>query len=339
VGSQVFVQRITSERITPQDYGAWGDGVHDDTVAFQAALDACLQVFIPAFAYLISDTLTVPVGSWIYGADRHGTKLNYTGTGNLFALPANGDWRTSITIENMTLNGLWDIGDPLDSTCGIACDEVTGDGTAFSVFRNLEISGFSYGIKGNCTTSKIEGFVIDSCYYGIKNGDASNHSNFVTIGGGEGINRVGYCLIGIQLEGGAGHIANCDIEYSTGTGTGIVCNYGATITHCHLEQLALGISILGQCYCFETSIGGCTVGIKVDDAVTLPVRFNYVTVALPTGAVTKNPIYAFYLPGSGGGKKRGIDIEVFSDVGVVLGVDDWTNIASGVNDWTYTTMN
>lgn len=55
-----------------QDYGAVGDGVTDDTAAIQAALNACPvggQVHVPATAagYLVSSTLTIPMGRSLIG--------------------------------------------------------------------------------------------------------------------------------------------------------------------------------------------------------------------------------------------------------------------------------
>ena len=50
--------------IDPTDYGALGDGIHDDTAAIQKALDDATSrskvVCLPAGSYLISDTLNIP---------------------------------------------------------------------------------------------------------------------------------------------------------------------------------------------------------------------------------------------------------------------------------------
>lgn len=48
--------------VTPQMFGAKGDGVTDDTAAVQAALAASNVVYLPRGRYLISDTIDIPAG-------------------------------------------------------------------------------------------------------------------------------------------------------------------------------------------------------------------------------------------------------------------------------------
>ena len=60
--------------ISVLDFGAWGDGAHDDYTAFQAALDAGADtIIIPQGIYLISQTLKIGSNTTII-ADR-GAKM------------------------------------------------------------------------------------------------------------------------------------------------------------------------------------------------------------------------------------------------------------------------
>lgn len=48
----------------PRDYGAIGDGIHDDTAAFNATITGCVEngtavLFIPAGYYVLSETLVI----------------------------------------------------------------------------------------------------------------------------------------------------------------------------------------------------------------------------------------------------------------------------------------
>ena len=59
--------------VTPQAFGAYGDGVHDDTAAFQAACDTSRVVFVPAGTYLIAGQVNVAQGVLLIGASTHST--------------------------------------------------------------------------------------------------------------------------------------------------------------------------------------------------------------------------------------------------------------------------
>lgn len=52
---------------TPQMFGAFGDGLHDDTMAIQKALDACNNIFFPNGVYLVSYPLIVRTSCHVYG--------------------------------------------------------------------------------------------------------------------------------------------------------------------------------------------------------------------------------------------------------------------------------
>ena len=123
--------------VNVKDYGAVGDGQHDDTEAIQAALDAGRgkTVFIPAGLYLISKTLIARTGSSIIGAGyvdfwnsnyESGTVLRTNGPGNpakwtdiyegdettetpLLVAGGNGIWVEGITLQT-TNDNLWSIG-------------------------------------------------------------------------------------------------------------------------------------------------------------------------------------------------------------------------------------
>lgn len=60
-----------SQVIDVKEWGAAGDGVHDDTAVLNSILDRAANmssiVFIPFGVYIITDTLQVPVGSRIVG--------------------------------------------------------------------------------------------------------------------------------------------------------------------------------------------------------------------------------------------------------------------------------
>lgn len=69
-GSELGTNSIKSVK----DFGAIGDGVHDDTEAIKAALNANTGIYFPAGIYLISETL-VFFGNALYGAGSERSEI------------------------------------------------------------------------------------------------------------------------------------------------------------------------------------------------------------------------------------------------------------------------
>ena len=66
------IERILSDKlmdtVSVKDFGAKGDGITDDTAAFKAAITCgASRVLVPAGRYVITDTLSLPSGVWLFG--------------------------------------------------------------------------------------------------------------------------------------------------------------------------------------------------------------------------------------------------------------------------------
>ena len=66
--------QIVNAYVTPEMYGAKGDGVTDDTVAFQNAIDSGKRIFVPSGSYKIT-TITFIQGTRMIGAGMSKTKV------------------------------------------------------------------------------------------------------------------------------------------------------------------------------------------------------------------------------------------------------------------------
>lgn len=110
IGAQVTtVQTKLRETVSVKDFGAVGDGVTDDTVAIQAALDAAegahTSLYFPAGVYICSNELTYSSTSdfslRIYGDGAYQTGLKFTGATNGLVITYN-EWRDGVLdIENI----------------------------------------------------------------------------------------------------------------------------------------------------------------------------------------------------------------------------------------------
>jgi hypothetical protein len=108
-----------SNRINVKSFGAVGNYSHDDTTAFQAALDYCKAntirtLVVPAGAYIISSTLNqgCPInwrgdGKQTYSNDfAGGTTLAFTGTGDGISVSNSGDYSGYYWSENTSFNDM-----------------------------------------------------------------------------------------------------------------------------------------------------------------------------------------------------------------------------------------
>ena len=132
-----------------KDFGAVGDGVTDDTVAIQAAIDSGNRVYLPKGTYSVSSSLTLTFDSYLEGEVPEATILSYTGTtGSCIEL---GRARTTIKnlyILNSNTSYVGVIGEsaPTDATAtGIIYN--SGAGTDRVVLEQVIVRGFDVGLS------------------------------------------------------------------------------------------------------------------------------------------------------------------------------------------------
>ena len=249
-----------------RDYGAVGDGVTDDTVAIQAAVDSGDAVFIPRGNFLITASIKIPATTYIHGVG----------------------WSTI----DSTMDGWYGGGPTLNSGSVIisksewAALEIVGTSTVSSnrsVIRDIELWGFpalntnpttfaknlpthitSTGITAHWTGSnKIENVrVAKFGYAGIELGihrtyDGIAYDSSDALGGSGSNNHISDCYWsgnfgpGIVSFAGQFHVTNCEgdgyqlntvggfTNPNTGVGaTGgmfIFNAVGLFISNCHFE--------------------------------------------------------------------------------------------------------
>lgn len=142
------------EYVTPQMFGAEGNGIADDTIAFQQAINSGEVVCIPQGKYLITETITIPKRTTIFGlTDRYEWELNAgvvpndgvvitfnpTSQKSLFVLDESDldvGYCPCVCIKNLTIFG--------NANANVAIDFLNA---SHSEISNVLVHGFNVGLK------------------------------------------------------------------------------------------------------------------------------------------------------------------------------------------------
>lgn len=162
---------------TPQWYGAVGDGVADDSVAIQAAIDSLAStggvVYFPkATRYLFATALTVPGSVYLVGDGKYASILRYSGTGVAIS-PSSTDVKT-IGVADLTIDVTGN-----NAVCLDAARIISG---SFRSVRFRSPSGTGQvGVRANITNTGWTSFynVFEDCTFDGAFTDAVNITSSV----------------------------------------------------------------------------------------------------------------------------------------------------------------
>lgn len=179
-----FSAKLAVPFVTPQMYGAKGDGVTDDTQAFKQALSASDNVFVPMGTYLITDTLDISYKKSLYADDGQNATILYGGSNSVVLINRLSVFRNiNVTIKNAFSGIVFDVNNrgnvtnanggssrvehskvkfnvksPNATLIGITVDSGTDPnniptqtGICFQTFNDIHLEssskGYGYGIK------------------------------------------------------------------------------------------------------------------------------------------------------------------------------------------------
>jgi hypothetical protein len=195
------VEDKLAQYVSVKDFGAVGDGVADDTVAIQAALDAASAIYFPSGTYKVTDTLVVSTVNrqYIYGNGRSSI-ISYNAAANgepLFSIGVN---RDNITFERLDFvnnnNGAKNdisafVVDGTTNTvrwlhCGFYSFDRYGVVGANAIYYVFEYCTF-VGISGTLTDSWAASAILATGFYNavtVRNCRFSTVDKAITLGSG-----------------------------------------------------------------------------------------------------------------------------------------------------------
>jgi pectate lyase-like protein len=144
---------ITGRVFNVMAFGAKGDGIADDTLAIQAAINACSAAgggitYLPFGTYFITSALSLPATCWLCGQGQRGAN-RVVGNGTNILVKSDIEAIKSIfainnsTAANQVISDLAVIQQGVAGPTGAGIDQVGG---SFVLIRNVSIVGFKYGI-------------------------------------------------------------------------------------------------------------------------------------------------------------------------------------------------
>ena len=175
------------ESVSVADFGATGDGVTDDTIAIQAALNSIPatggMLYLPPGTYKTTATLTLLAKSnvTVFGAGMGASVINASAvTGNLMVLGYTSGAPSPAVLNNVTLRGF-----TLYGSATSAMDKIVNyRGINNVVFDAMEFyNGYNEGVYCDGASVSFNGLTITNCYFHDCNKSSiSNGINTNTLG-------------------------------------------------------------------------------------------------------------------------------------------------------------
>nr|DAI41160.1 MAG TPA: tail spike protein [Caudoviricetes sp.] len=250
--------------VTPQMFGAKGDGVNDDTQSFIEAIKTKKPIYIPKGEYLISEPFIFNAGERpvLIGENMNTSIIKYNGGENTYLFNFNGDYdnrtQTIFVLENLSA-----VGNNLNNGINMVYN------TYFSRLNHVNLREFKTGIMSNnnwCLS--FDSLDISSCSMGAKfittNSSVFNGCTFSS------------CDIGLELETCRDVTLN-SINVEACKEKGLFLNYsrGITINSLYAEQIDNTVIYLKACYAINISATNLvtlrdnTIGVLCDAVTSL----------------------------------------------------------------------
>ena len=166
------------DTVSVKDFGAVGDGVTDDTVAIQAALNASSNIYLPSGTYKTTAPLLLNSNNIITGAGISSVIKNTTNLSVIKSITPTGSRIYFVGGSNFKIEG---------NTAGVVVGSIGLDmqNVTYATWSNVWVNYIATAIQhGNGYSSYYNTYyscIITSCTNGIVNSQLGNENRFIAI--------------------------------------------------------------------------------------------------------------------------------------------------------------
>lgn len=221
-GYQATHDAVTAIHVTPQMFGAIGDGEADDTEAVQTAINSGAAVHFPSGEYLVGE-ITIDNNCVIYGDVKNKPVIRCRGIvlngevslSGLTILPASGYEGTGVLVNK----GGSEVADCVIYSFNIGLELSPTKHIIGGVFKNITIGYCKHaGVKSVASGTAQNNQILFEHLYIVKCGTEADNDTATSTKFENGF--------GMYLDGGYGiEVRNCVFEYNTGVGLYLAQNY------------------------------------------------------------------------------------------------------------------
>lgn len=261
------VEAKLAQYISVKDFGAVGDGVTDDTVAIQNALDSASSIYFPEGIYVIKQSITVSSNSYVFGCGA-ASVIKLQADNIIGFTTGTTTSKQNIVIKDLLIDGggqTTDIYSGYKANIGITLNFVTNAKVDNVIVKNMGVinqaspaTDGAYGGMG----------IVVSADYGYTNNIRINNCTVYNIAGGGYYKGDGIDVIG-GYNSGAGIaymdvvISNCHVStvgrhcYTVEGDVASLIPSGVKIINCYGEKSALSWLDLEEGR--DVLVDGCTM--------------------------------------------------------------------------------
>lgn len=234
---EAIIKRIgyLENYVTPQEYGAVGDNVNDDTTAIQTAINSGKPVYIPGGTYKITSTLIVESNTVIFGEGKEIVNINTNGMCD--GMHITGYFNI---VKDLKISGRVDRSVTIMPTNGVLVDYTATSPDIFDNTNTIIGVGIYFFENGISIVNTSRQTIVERCVVSVTSVgiNCAGTDNFIT-------NCIcSYATNGMRIYNN-NHVSNCKC-FEISNVAYILSGSNCTFSNINCQQFLTGLYIVGS---------------------------------------------------------------------------------------------